>query len=57
MAAVIIGVTFPAFSLFFGEVLKVFQLPANEVLGAIHMWAALFIALAVLIGVCNVVKV
>ena len=57
LAAAINGLVFPSFPLFFGEILKIFQLPADEVLGETHMWAALFIVLGIVLGICNVIKV
>ena len=57
LAAAVNGAMFPSFSLFFGEILKVFQLPANQVLGEIHLWAALFIVLGLVSGVANIAKV
>ena len=57
LAAGVKGMIFPSFSLFFGQILTVFQLPSDEVLGAVHMWAALFVALGVVSGISNMVKV
>ena len=40
------GSVFPVYSILFGEVLRVFQMPPDEVLGGITPWASLFLALA-----------
>lgn len=41
------GSIFPLFAVFFGEILAVFALPADQVLGEIHVWAGMFVALGV----------
>ena len=46
VAAMINGSVFPVYSILFGEVLRVFQMPPDEVLDGISPWAALFLALA-----------
>ena len=57
VGAVVNGVIFPSFALFFGQVLQVFTLPPNEVLSAIHLWAGLFIVLGTVSGVAIFFKV
>lgn len=57
IAAAINGCLFPAFSLFFGEILEVFTLPPDQVLRNTHLWAALFVALGITSGLSNFIKV
>ena len=57
LGAVVQGVIFPTFAYFFGQVLRVFTLPFNQVLGAIHLWAGLFLVLGLVSGIANFVKV
>ena len=51
------GLVFPSFSIFFGEILRVFGLRPDMVLAAVHMWGALFIGLGFVSGIANFVKV
>ena len=51
------GSIFPLFAIFFGEVLEVFGLPADQVLGEIHLWAGLYMVLGVVSGVSIFSKV
>ena len=46
LAAIVNGSVFPVYSILFGEVLRVFQMPPDEVLEGITPWASLFLALA-----------
>ena len=57
IAAGISGALFPAFAIFFGEILEVFVQPPGRVLDSIHLWAGLFVLLAVVSGLCNFLKV
>ena len=57
VAAFINGITFPAFAVFFGEVLDVFTLPRDQVLANVHPWAALFIVLGIVSFFSNFFKV
>ena len=57
LAAFISGILFPAYAIFFGEVLEVLIVPAGEVLRSIHVWAALFVAIAIASGLSNFFKV
>ena len=51
------GSIWPLFALLFGEILEVFSRPASEVLGAVHLWAGLFIVLGIVSGVGVFLKV
>ena len=51
LGAFINGCSFPFFSIVFGEVLRVFALPADEVLGETHPWGAAFLGLGVVAAV------
>ncbi len=57
LAVVVQGTIYPAFAVFFGQVLRVFTLPFNQVLGSIHVWAGMFLILGVLSGGATFVKV
>ena len=57
LGAMINGSIFPLFAIFFGEILEVFGLPADEVFGEIHLWAGLFIVLGVVSGLSQFSKV
>ena len=57
LGAVVNGSIFPLFAIFFGEILEVFGLPAEEVFGEIHLWAGLFILLGVVSGISQFSKV
>ena len=51
------GIIFPTFAYFFGQVLRVFTLPFNQVLGAIHLWAGMFLVLGFISGIATFAKV
>ena len=55
--ALVQGIVFPTFAYFFGQVLRVFTLPFNQVLGAIHMWAGMFLLLGFVSGIATFAKV
>ena len=55
--ALVQGVIFPTFAYFFGQVLRVFTLPFNQVLGAIHVWAGMFLVLGFISGLATFTKV
>lgn len=55
--ALVQGIVFPTFAYFFGQVLRVFTLPFNQVLGAIHMWAGMFLVLGFISGIATFAKV
>lgn len=57
VGALVQGIVFPTFAYFFGQVLRVFTLPFNQVLGAIHMWAGMFLVLGFISGVATFAKV
>lgn len=57
LAAMINGSVFPVYSILFGEVLRVFQMPPDQVLDEIDVWAILFLALAVASGIAIFFKV
>ena len=57
LAAFISGTLFPAFAIFFGEVLEVLLVPPGQVFNSIHLWAAVFIGLAIVSGFANFLKV
>ena len=47
----------PSFALLFGEILRVFALPQDEIIDEIHLWAGLFIVLGVVAGTAVFLKV
>lgn len=51
------GVIYPMFAYFFGQVLRIFTLPFDMVLAAIHVWASTFLILGVVSGVATFTKV
>ena len=57
LGAIVQGTIFPMFAYFFGQVLRVFTLPFNQVLGAVHVWAGTFLILGVASGLATFVKV
>ena len=57
VGALILGSVFPAFAVFFGEVLEVFTRPADEILDGLHPWAALFLVLGTVSGIAVFLKV
>jgi hypothetical protein len=57
VGALVQGIVFPTFAFLFGQVLRVFTLPFNQVLGAIHMWAAMFLVLGFISGIATFAKV
>lgn len=57
LGAAIQGAIFPAFAIFFGQVLRVFTNPFDQVIGLTHPWAGAFLALATVSGLANFVKV
>ena len=57
ISSVIQGVIYPLFAYFFGQVLRVFTLPFNMVLGEIHVWAGTFLILGAVSGISAFFKV
>ncbi len=57
VAAMINGAVFPAFAIIFGEALKVFARPPDEILSGIHPWAAAFLGIGILSAIATFVKV
>lgn len=57
ITATINAAVFPCFSLLFGELLQIFERPRDEIINAVHPWAALFIALGIISGITNFLKV
>ena len=57
LGSAINGSIWPLFALLFGEILEVFSRPSDEILGAIHVWAGLFIVLGIVSGVGVFLKV
>ena len=57
VGSLILGSVFPAFAVFFGEVLEVFTRPADEILDGLHPWAALFLVLGTVSGIAVFLKV
>lgn len=57
LGALMNGAIWPMFALLFGEILKVFMRPADQVIGGTHLWGALFIALGVISGLGVFLKV
>ena len=57
LGSFVLGVTNPLFAVLFGEVLKAFAKPIDEILNALHPFAALFIAVGVVSGIAVFLKV
>ena len=57
LGAMVQGAVFPAFAILFGQVLRVFTFPFDQVIGLTHLWAGLFLPLAVVSGVANFTEV
>ena len=57
LGAAVGGSICPMFAIFFGEILAIFSLPADEVLGEVPLWASLFIVLGVVSGLGIFAKV
>ena len=57
LGAAVQGAVFPAFAIFFGQVLRVFTNPFDQVIGLTHPWAGAFLALAIVSGIANFVEV
>jgi len=51
------GTIYPVFAVLFGQVLRVFTLPFNQVLQGIHVWAGMFLVIGLLSGAATFVKV
>ena len=51
------GTIYPVFAVLFGQVLRVFTLPFNQVLQGIHVWAGMFLVLGLLSGTATFAKV
>lgn len=56
-AAMVKGSAFPIFSIFFGEVLQVFQMASDDVLDGITPWAATFLGFAAGLAIAMFLKV
>ena len=52
-----LGAIYPAFAIFFGEILDVFTRPADQILDGLHLWASLFLILAIISGIAVFLKV
>ena len=57
VGAALNGSIFPLFAFLFGEILRVFSLPRDEVLSEIGVWAGLFVILGIVSGVGVFLKV
>ena len=57
LGAAVQGAVFPAFAIFFGQVIRVFTFPFDQVIGLTHLWAGLFLILAAVSGVANFTEV
>ena len=57
LATLVLGLVYPSFAVFFGEIFKVFARPADEILDGLHLWAGLFIVLGVVNGVAVFLRV
>ena len=57
LGAAVGGSIWPIFSIFFGEILMIFALPADQILGEIPLWACLFIVLGLVSGLGVFAKV
>lgn len=57
LGAALNGFIWPSFAFLFGEILDVFALPPDQILGEIHMWAGLFVVLGVVSGSGILLKV
>lgn len=57
IGSLFLGAMNPSFALFFGELIEVFSLPADEVLDALHLWAGLFLVLGFVSGAGTFLKV
>ena len=57
VGSIILGLIYPSFAIFFGEINEVFARPVNEILDGLHLWAGLFIVLGVVSGVGMFLKV
>ena len=57
LGAAVGGSIWPIFSIFFGEILMIFALPADQILGEIPLWACLFIVLGLVSGLGIFAKV
>ena len=57
LGSLVSGSIWPLFALLLGEILEVFARPADEILGAIHLWAGLFLVVGVVSGAGVFLKV
>lgn len=57
LSAALQGAIYPMFAYFFGQVLRVFTLPFDQVVGAIHVWAGTFLILGAISGISTFFKV
>ena len=57
LGAALNGSVYPLFAIFFGGVLGVFALPADQVFDEIHFWAGMYVVMAVVSGTATFFKV
>ena len=57
LTAAVNAAVFPCFALLFGELLRIFERPNDQILNAVHPWAAFFIVLGIIGGVTTFIKV
>jgi len=57
LGAAVGGSILPLFAIFFGEILDAFSQPPDRVVEAVHVWAGLFLALAVASSIAALVRV
>ena len=57
LGAAVNGTLYPLFSIFFGEIVRIFSLEPSKVLAAVHVWAGLFLVLGVVSGIGIFLKV
>ena len=57
VGSMVSGAISPLFSIFFGRILGVFANPPDKVFPLVHPWAGLFLALAFVTALANLLKV
>lgn len=57
LGTMVFGGGYPALSVLYGEVLKVYASPSDEILEGLHAIASLFIVMGVVVGIASFVQV
>ena len=57
LGSAVYGAVYPVLSVIYGEVLKVYASPSDEILDSLHVFASVFIVMGVVVGFTSFIQV